>query len=191
MLSQETAEAAKDNLAPQVMADGGIDTSTDWDTFTSRVVYEMEGSLVEQPDPESINRRATEARLMADTTLEYDEVLKANIINLDSWLRDDWAERRPGEMEIDGARVFVPDYRNGVEVRLDLFLDEVVEAAEQRANEDATHPAYVLGSWSHLADEADHIKSGHGTIRKAFERVTERDDAPKDATDEEYGGGRR
>jgi len=188
MLSDDAAEAAKDALGPRVMADGG--STRKWDTFESRVVYEMQGTMVEHPDPKTIERRAAEASLHSAATLEYDEMLKANIINLDSWLMPTWAERMPREIELDNDRTFAPKWREGVEVSLDVFKGEVIEAAEQRAGEDATHPAYVLGSWAYLAAEADHLKSGQRTIEKAFEEVCERPDAPDDATTDEFGGGR-
>jgi hypothetical protein len=161
---------------------------TDWSDFGSRVVYEMEGWIHKDINNDTFTR-ATEAQVTTEADLKFDEVFEANIINLDSWLRESWTERMAREIDLGGGRTFTPDW-DEVTVRLDLRSDEVVKAAEQRAGEDATEAAYVLGNWVYLAEKRDHIPSAM-TLRTAFERVNERRDQPDDATTEEYGGGRR
>lgn len=184
MMSEEALNDVR-RVLQEPMTDGGQEMP-DWDSFGSRVVYEMEGWVHEDIDEENFTR-ATEASLTTEANLEFDEMLFANIINLDSWLRPEWRERMANEIDI-GDRSFTPNW-DGVTVRLDLRSDEVVKAAEQRAGEDATEPVYVLANWVYLAEKRDHIPFA-GTLRAALERVEKRDDQPNDANTEEYGGGR-
>lgn len=161
---------------------------TDFEDFGSRVTYEMEGWVHEDIDTDNFTR-ATESQLTTEADLKFDELLFANIINLDSWLHVTWKERMAREIEIHPNRTFVPNW-DEVTVRLDLYNDEVIEAAEKRAAEDHTEAAYVLGGWVHLAEKRDHIPSAYD-LQSAYERVAEREDQPDDSTTEEHHGGRR
>jgi hypothetical protein len=158
---------------------------TNYKTYDSRVIYEMEGHLRTNLNTDNFTR-ATEASVTNEADLKYDELLHANIINLDSWLMPSWAERLSEKIELENG-VFYPDFNNTT-VRLDLRSNELVEAAQQRADEDCTEAAYILGSWVYLAEKRDHIPSAY-TIQTAFERVSGWPNQPDDATTEEYRGG--
>lgn len=157
----------------------------DFRYFDSRVIYEMEGWVFEDLDTDQFTR-ATEARTVTETDLKFDEELLSNIINLDSWLHDSWAERMASEFDIGNGRTFEPDW-NEVTVRLDLFRDEIIEGAEKRAAEDHTETAYVLAQWVYLAEKREHIPSCT-ELKMAYEEVAKRDDQPDDSTTDNYEG---
>jgi len=160
---------------------------TDFDNFDSRIMYEMEGWIQEGIDTDQFTR-ATEATVTTETNLKYDELLRANIINLDAFLHETWSERITNQIDLGDGKTFIGNFKETT-LRLDLRSDEVVKAAEARAAEDNSKAAYVLGNWVYLAKKADHIPSAF-TIETAFERVSQRPDQPDDATTEEYGGGK-
>jgi len=160
---------------------------TDFDTFGSRIVYDMNGWIQTDIDTDQFTR-ATEASVTTEADLRYDEMLYANIINLDAFLHETWQAQITGEIDLGNEQVFLVDF-DETTLRLDLRSNELIEGAEARAGEDCTEAAYVLGNWAYLANKADHIASSF-SIECAFERVAERSDQPDDATMEEYGGGR-
>lgn len=158
---------------------------SDFSDFDSRICYEMEGWVFEDIDTDQFTR-ATEAQAVSEMDLKFDEQLFANIINLDGWLHDHWAERMAHEFDIGDGRTFEPDWKE-VTVRLDLFRDEVIEAAEKRAAEDHTEAAYVLGSWVYLAEEASHIPMCT-ELKMAYKEIAKREGQPDDSTTENYEG---
>jgi len=147
----------------------------------------MEGWMQEEIDTDQFTR-ATEATVKTRANLVYDEVLRANIINLDGFLHGTWSERITNEIDLGNRKTFVIDFRE-VTANLDLRTDELVKAAESRAAEDNSKAAYVLGNWVYIARKADHIPSALA-IETAFERVSQQPDQPDDATNEELGGGK-
>jgi len=159
---------------------------TDFDNFDSRIVYEMKGWMQEEVDTDQFTR-ATEATVTTKTDLKYDEMLRANIINLDAFLHETWSERITSRIDLGDGKTFVVDFEETT-LRLDLRSDEVVKAAEARAAEDNSKVAYTLANWVYLASIADHIPSAY-TLEVAYGRISQRDDQPDDATTEEYGRG--
>lgn len=160
---------------------------TDFDEFESRAVYTLEGWVSEDVDENEFTK-ATQASITTEATLEYDEMLRASIVNLDAWLNPNWKERFTNEFKISDEKTFIPD-SNETSLTLDIRGKELIEGAKARAAEDNTEAAYVLGGWAYQAKKADHISSTI-VFEGAFERVSNQSDQPDDATMESYDGGR-
>jgi hypothetical protein len=166
---------------------------TDWNDFNAGIEYTAKGELIEDVEVEDLPKHSDgeNVALRSDGhRLCWTEDLGANIINLDGYLHDDWSFGYD-EIKFAEGRILIPEV---IEMDFVFPLDELIEGAEQRAGEDASNVAYVLGGWTCQASGADHVtESSAKTIRRAFQKVMKSDeyDTPEDATTEVYHGGRK
>lgn len=184
------------------MTDGGMEMpeyltteKPEWGDFSAHVAYTIPGKVVESIDDSDLPRSRGQFGDLRDSSekeMKFNEPLNANIINLESWLRDDWLEMMGMSEEIDigNGRTFLADLR-AAEIHIELNTSEIVMAARQRGKEDSRHFLYVIGSWTYLAEKHDHVSSMTArSLRLAFERAKKNAvSAPDDATCEEYRGG--
>jgi hypothetical protein len=202
MFDKGTLEAAKDELMnnQRIMTDGGdlpdylTEDDHDFESFRSRVRYFVPGEIKKDVPCEELPRRdAYDGKMMsfAKTEMTFNEDLEASIINVEAWLHGHWLEtiEIPEEIEMrEGS--FFPDL-NKATIEMDLVLEEVIRASRQRAKEDSTHFLYILGNWTYLASNNDHVSD---RVARDFHRAFERGrqnciNPPGDATTEEFRGG--
>jgi hypothetical protein len=184
------------------MTDGGMEMpeylteeDPDWNSFTAHVAYSIPGTVVESIEDDDLPRsrgQFGDLRDAAKKEMKFSEPLNANIINLESWLRDDWLEMMgmSEEMDIGGKRTFLANLQEA-EIHIELQTSEIVKAARQRGKEDARHFLYVIGSWTYLAEKHDHVSDMTASrLRGAFEESKKAAiSPPTDATCDEYRGG--
>jgi hypothetical protein len=165
------------------------DGSMNWSVFDSYVDYRLDGKMVRYPeDADTVGFRATETRVEHEASFKQTEMLEANIINVDAWFDPDWFYDAPNVIDLGDDSNFVASY-NDVEVSFSFIPSELIAAAIQRGNEDAKHPAYVLGEWVYRYRNADHVVAAHGLEDTFANRETIFDDCPGDATAEDARGG--
>lgn len=165
---------------------------TDWEGSEARAIYEVEGRIeLATEDPESIgfNQDTTNVSFCG-SELEQVEELGANIVNIDGWFNPVKFYEAPQILDMGDGAKFIPDYGT-VELRFDVPRGELIDAAKQRAAEDETHIAYVLGDWAYRAENCGHVESSKPFSRAFGWAKLNIEDWPEDATTEEAGGGRR
>jgi hypothetical protein len=196
MMSEETLNEVR-RVLQEPMTDGGQE-SPDWESFSAGIQYEVDVTVIEDVSvsglPKHTDGSNVALRSNIKDRLSWTEDLESNIINLDGYLHDHWSEGSSREWETEDGRTLVPDW-DRVELSLQIPLDELLKAAKQRASEDSSHFAYVMGNWAYLAEKADHVSDTSArALRGQFREVMESPEyeTPDDATCEEhYGGGGR
>lgn len=159
--------------------------TTNFNDFSGRIAYKIKGTVVSEKEVEDDSIEAMQ--LLEEAWVDFEEVLGANMVNLDAYFSEDWAEHIHVNFDFED-RTFSPDW-NSAEAGLHIPKEELIQAAEQRAEEDNTELGYVLGDWSYRAEKADHIRYD-GVLVDTFAEVQARNDQPDDASDRIYGGGR-
>lgn len=169
--------------------------SFDWASFEAFVSISITGRVIESLDDEKFDIHGAKGVTLergVQSSLEWEEMLHANIIQIDGFLHDTYNERFPREFDLGDGRRFIPQWDH-VTLSFGVPRDELKKAARERGKEDAIHHCYVLGNWAYLARNADHVdRSSTKMFVTAFEESLGEDPtAPEDATYEEYGGGSR
>lgn len=165
---------------------------TNYDTNNAGIEYTAKGEVIEENiEAEELPKHSNGDNVALRSPNEklcWTESLGANIINLDGYFHADW---RFGydQIQLNNNRVFIVE---DIEMSLILPKDELLEAAEKRAEEDMTHFAYILGGWACQALGADHIDAVSAKkIEGVFNEVMQDETipTPDDATCEVYDGG--
>lgn len=169
--------------------------SFDWESFEAFLSVSITGRVIESLNDDEFTVNGAEGVTLergVHSSLEWEKMLHANIVNIDAYLHDTYNERFPREFNLSEGRTFVPNWGT-VTLSFGIPREELKKAARQRGQEDGIHHCYVLGNWAYLARNADHVdRSSTKMFVTAFEESLGEDPtAPQDATYEEYGGGAR
>lgn len=141
------------------------------ETSDSRLIIEVDATRHEEFE---LHNHETTEFITHDGQIESTVYLNNNLINLDSYFDPDYFYDYSATMQ-KGDVEYVADWST-VEIRGDLFPNEVRKAAKKRAAEDYSYRVRTLAFWLWNADK-DHIdRSVRSQLYQALRKEVESSD---------------